>query len=46
VVNLTDKDGGVVASYHLDTWGNFRFPSELSASKNRFAFTGHCPGSA
>jgi RHS repeat-associated protein len=31
----------VVASYHLDTWGNFRFPSELNQSKNRFAFTGH-----
>jgi len=25
----------------LDTWGNFRFPTELDASRNRFAFTGH-----
>jgi RHS repeat-associated protein len=30
-----------VASYHLDPWGNFRFPTELTSSKNRFAFTGH-----
>jgi RHS repeat-associated protein len=30
-----------VASYHLDPWGNFRFPQELDSSKNRFAFTGH-----
>jgi RHS repeat-associated protein len=30
-----------VASYHLDAWGNFRFPNELDSSRNRFAFTGH-----
>jgi RHS repeat-associated protein len=24
-----------------DAWGNFRFPDELTASKNRFAFTGY-----
>ena len=30
-----------MASYHLDAWGNFRFPEELEASRNRFAFTGH-----
>jgi len=41
VVNLTDDSGATVASYHLDAWGNFRFPSELAASKNRFAFTGY-----
>ena len=41
VVNLTDDVGAVVASYHLDTWGNFRFPSELAPSRNRFAFTGY-----
>ena len=41
VVNLTDDSGSAVASYHLDTWGNFRFPEELTHSANRFAFTGH-----
>jgi RHS repeat-associated protein len=41
VVNLTDDAGATVASYHLDAWGNFRFPTELTASANRFAFTGH-----
>jgi len=41
VVNLTDDSGSTVASYHLDAWGNFRFPSELDASRNRFAFTGY-----
>ncbi len=41
VVNLTDDSGSLVASYHLDAWGNFRFPTELTASKNRFAFTGY-----
>jgi RHS repeat-associated protein len=41
VVNLTDDNGSAVASYHLDAWGNFRFPTELDASRNRFAFTGH-----
>jgi RHS repeat-associated protein len=41
VVNLTDDLGNEVASYHLDAWGNFRFPSELTQSANRFAFTGH-----
>jgi len=41
VVNLTADNGSTVASYHLDAWGNFRFPQELDASKNRFAFTGH-----
>jgi RHS repeat-associated protein len=41
VVNLTDDSGSAVASYHLDAWGSFRFPGELEASANRFAFTGH-----
>ncbi len=41
VVNLTSDSGSTVASYHLDPWGNFRFPTELDSSKNRFAFTGH-----
>ena len=41
VVNLTDDSGATVASYHLDAWGTFRFPTELTASRNRFAFTGH-----
>jgi RHS repeat-associated protein len=41
VVNLTDDSGAAVASYHLDPWGNFRFPAELSASKNRVSFTGY-----
>ena len=41
VVNLTDDSGNEVASYHLDAWGNFRFPDELTQSGNRFAFTGH-----
>jgi RHS repeat-associated protein len=41
VTNLTDDAGSTVANYHLDAWGNFRFPSELLASKNRFAFTGY-----
>jgi len=31
----------VGANYHLDTWGNFRFPEELNSSKNRFSFTGY-----
>jgi RHS repeat-associated protein len=41
VVNLTDDSGSPVSSYHLDAWGNFRFPEELTHSANRFAFTGH-----
>jgi RHS repeat-associated protein len=41
VTNLTDAAGAVAARYHLDAWGNFRFPAELSVSKNRFAFTGY-----
>jgi RHS repeat-associated protein len=41
VTNLTDDGGAVAARYHLDAWGNFRFPGELTASKNRFAFTGY-----
>jgi RHS repeat-associated protein len=41
VVNLTDDSGSTVASYHIDAWGNFRFPNELITSRNRFAFTGH-----
>ena len=46
VTNLTTETGLTVASYHLDAWGNFRFPGELgssdsAASKNRFAFTGY-----
>ena len=46
VTNLTSDTGSAVASYHLDAWGNFRFPSELLASKNRFAFTGYLPTDA
>jgi RHS repeat-associated protein len=41
VTALTDRSGDVAARYHLDAWGNFRFPTELDSSKNRFAFTGH-----
>jgi RHS repeat-associated protein len=41
VTSLTDDAGAVAARYHLDAWGNFRFPAELTASKNRFAFTGY-----
>jgi RHS repeat-associated protein len=41
VVALTDSDGTVVARYHLDAWGRYRFPSELDASANRFGFTGY-----
>ena len=41
VVDLTDDAGATVAPYHLDAWGNFRFPTELATSRNRFAFTGH-----
>jgi RHS repeat-associated protein len=41
VVNLTSDDGSVAASYHLDPWGNYRFPQELDSSKNRFGFTGY-----
>jgi RHS repeat-associated protein len=47
VTNLSDTTGAVKASYHLDAWGNFRFPQELNAdgdtvaAKNRFAFTGY-----
>jgi RHS repeat-associated protein len=41
VTNLTDASGASVASYHLDAWGNYRFPAELSVSANRFGFTGH-----
>jgi RHS repeat-associated protein len=41
VVNLTDDSGASIARYHLDAWGNFRFPAELSTSTNRFAFTGY-----
>src|SRR5262249_28218689 len=41
VVNLTNDSGGTVPPYHLDTWGNFRFPTDPDSSKNRFAFTGH-----
>jgi RHS repeat-associated protein len=41
VVNLTDDSGTAVATYHLDAWGNFRFPEELNASRNRMSFTGY-----
>ena len=46
VTNITDESGLTQASYHLDAWGNFRFPGELdssdsAASRNRFAFTGY-----
>jgi RHS repeat-associated protein len=36
-----ERRGEPVARYHLDAWGDFRFASELDASRNRFAFTGH-----
>ncbi|MGE0454270.1 MAG: RHS repeat-associated core domain-containing protein [Vicinamibacteria bacterium] len=41
VTSLTSDDGSTAASYHLDAWGNYRFPTELTASRNRFGFTGH-----
>jgi RHS repeat-associated protein len=41
VTNLSDSAGTVAASYHLDAWGQYRFPAELSASANRFGFTGY-----
>jgi len=42
VTNLTaDVTGTTSASYHWDAWGNARFPSELTASKNKFGFTGY-----
>ncbi|MGE0454257.1 MAG: RHS repeat domain-containing protein [Vicinamibacteria bacterium] len=41
VTNLTSDDGSTAASYHLDAWGNYRFPTELTASRNRFGFTGY-----
>jgi hypothetical protein len=41
VTNLTDTFGTLAASYHLDTWGNFRFPEEIEQSANRFGFTGY-----
>ena len=41
VVALSDSSGSVVARYHLDAWGRYRVPSELSASANRFGFTGY-----
>lgn len=41
VTGLTDEQGAVAASYHLDAWGNYRFPQELQASHNRFGFTGY-----
>lgn len=31
----------MAASYHLDAWGQYRFPTELNASANRFGFTGY-----
>jgi RHS repeat-associated protein len=41
VVGLTDATGGPAATYHLDAWGNYRFQTELDASRNRIGFTGH-----
>jgi RHS repeat-associated protein len=42
VTALTDTTGAVTANLRLDAWGNFRFPdTDLTASANRFAFTGH-----
>jgi RHS repeat-associated protein len=38
---LSDSGGSVVARYHLDAWGRYRVPSELSLSANRFGFTGY-----
>ncbi len=40
VVSLTDDPGTTKARYHLDAFGQYRFPTELNASNNRFAFTG------
>jgi RHS repeat-associated protein len=41
VTALTDTAGAVTANLRLDAWGNFRFPTDLSSTANRFAFTGH-----
>jgi RHS repeat-associated protein len=41
VVALSDNAGAVVARYHLDAWGRYRSPDELTHSKNRFGFTGY-----
>jgi RHS repeat-associated protein len=41
VTALTDTTGAVTANLRLDAWGNFRFPADLTATANRFAFTGH-----
>jgi RHS repeat-associated protein len=41
VTNLTTDGGAPAAAYHLDAWGNYRQPTELDASKNRFGFTGY-----
>lgn len=41
VVGLTDSSGNKVAEYHLDAWGNFRFPGEINAAARHFAYTGY-----
>jgi RHS repeat-associated protein len=34
-------EGGRARVGTQDTWGNFRFPDDLTSTANRFAFTGH-----
>ena len=41
VVALSDNAGTLVTRYHLDAWGRYRSPDELTHSKNRFGFTGY-----
>lgn len=41
VTGLADAEGRPVAAYHLDAWGSFRFPGEINASTNRFAYTAY-----
>jgi RHS repeat-associated protein len=41
VSTLTDAAGSVVSRLHADAFGTLRFPTEMNASANRFAFTGY-----
>jgi len=41
VTGITDGAGQLVVGYHLDAWGSFRFPGEINASANRFAYTAY-----
>jgi RHS repeat-associated protein len=41
ITDLTDDQGTARARYRLDPWGNFRFPTDLDQSRNRYAFTGY-----